>query len=207
MLLLGGLMMHMLPDSVYCGEDSCKEFGPEANRRWNKVRYIHCFKPIWFALSLLADKILSFLAAYLSAAVQPSVKVEYTATLSTCAVLGFVMGPSIGALFCQVDTAVYDLPINANNAPGFLILVATFIMFVQVSMYFVLFTIALDLLRLMTLNVANNFNYRLYYSLMAKMTLQTYLVCTTKRGNTSKKVVLLQKEATRSFHSTLVEFL
>jgi hypothetical protein len=158
-------------------------------------------------LYLCWDKILSFLAAYLSAAVQPSVKVEYTATLSTCAVLGFVMGPSIGALFCQIDTTVYNLPINANNAPGFLILIATFTMFVQVSIYFVLFRIALDLLRLVTLNVANNFNDRLYYSLMAKMTLQTYLVCTTKRGNTSKKVVLLQKEATRSFHSTLVEFL
>ena len=60
-------------------------------------------------------------------------KVEYTATLSTCAVLGFVMGPSIGAIFCQIDATMYGLSINANNAPGFLILVATCTMFVQVS--------------------------------------------------------------------------
>lgn len=72
-------------------------------------------------------------AAYLSAAVAPSVKIEYTATLSTCAVLGFVMGPSIGAIFCQIDATIYGISVNANNAPGFLILAATCTMFVQVS--------------------------------------------------------------------------
>eukprot|EP00956_Cyclotella_meneghiniana_P032372 scaffold88678_cov79-Cyclotella_meneghiniana.AAC.2 len=63
-------------------------------------------------------------------------EVEYTATLSTCAVLGFVMGPSIGAIFCQIDATMYGLSINANNAPGFLILVATCTMFVQTLLFF-----------------------------------------------------------------------
>ena len=70
---------------------------------------------------------------YLSTAVEPSVKTEYTATLGTFAVLGAVIGPSIGALFSQIDTTVYGLTLDANNVPGFLILVGTLIMFVQVS--------------------------------------------------------------------------
>eukprot|EP00956_Cyclotella_meneghiniana_P000192 scaffold261_cov58-Cyclotella_meneghiniana.AAC.5 len=41
--------------------------------------------------------------AYLSAAVEPSVKTEYTASLATSAVLGTITGPIIGALFSQVS--------------------------------------------------------------------------------------------------------
>ena len=71
--------------------------------------------------------------AYLSAAVEPSVKTEYTATLATSAVLGTITGPIIGALFSQVDITIYGLQLNAYNVPGFLIIVATFVVFVQVS--------------------------------------------------------------------------
>lgn len=42
------------------------------------------------------------------------------------------MGPSIGAVFCQIDTTIHGLNFNANNAPAFLILVAVVIMFLQV---------------------------------------------------------------------------
>eukprot|EP00956_Cyclotella_meneghiniana_P026408 scaffold57012_cov63-Cyclotella_meneghiniana.AAC.1 len=74
--------------------------------------------------------------AYLSVAVEPSFKVEYTATLGTCAVLGAMTGPCIGVLLSQIDTSIYGLPINADNAPGFMILVATFISFVQTLLFF-----------------------------------------------------------------------
>eukprot|EP00956_Cyclotella_meneghiniana_P018560 scaffold30993_cov50-Cyclotella_meneghiniana.AAC.4 len=74
--------------------------------------------------------------AYLSAAVAPSVKVEYTAILTTFVVLGFVMGPTIGALFCEIDATMFGLPVNANNAPGFLILVANIIGFIQTFLFF-----------------------------------------------------------------------
>ena len=66
-------------------------------------------------------------------AVEPSVKTEYTATIGTFAVLGSVIGPSIGALFSQIDITIHGLTLNSNNIPGFLILMATLIMFVQVS--------------------------------------------------------------------------
>ena len=75
--------------------------------------------------------------AYLSTAVEPSVKTEYTATLATFAVLGTVMGPSIGALASQIlgqnDVMIHGLPLDANNVPAFLILVGTIFMIIQVS--------------------------------------------------------------------------
>eukprot|EP00956_Cyclotella_meneghiniana_P007524 scaffold10174_cov23-Cyclotella_meneghiniana.AAC.1 len=69
--------------------------------------------------------------AYLSEAVEPSVKTEYVATLGTVAVIGTVTGPSIGALFSQIDTTINGLPLNTNNIPGFMILVASSAAFVQ----------------------------------------------------------------------------
>lgn len=48
------------------------------------------------------------------------------------AVIGTVTGPSIGALFSQIDTTIFGLPLTANNAPGFLIVIATIAAFVQV---------------------------------------------------------------------------
>ena len=76
-------------------------------------------------------------AAYLSTAVEPSVKTEYTAKLGTSAVLGTVMGPSVGALTSQIlgqnDITIHGLPLDANNVPAFLILVGTITIFVQVS--------------------------------------------------------------------------
>eukprot|EP00956_Cyclotella_meneghiniana_P042414 scaffold248450_cov41-Cyclotella_meneghiniana.AAC.1 len=64
--------------------------------------------------------------AYLSTAVEPSVKTEYTAKLGTSAVLGTVMGPSVGALTSQIlgqnDITIHGLPLDANNVPAFLIL-------------------------------------------------------------------------------------
>ena len=74
--------------------------------------------------------------AYISAAVEPSKKVEFTATLSTCAVLGFVAGPTIGALLSMIDTTVLGLKIGANNAPGIFILFANSIMLVQTALFF-----------------------------------------------------------------------
>eukprot|EP00986_Skeletonema_menzelii_P000596 scaffold162_cov143-Skeletonema_menzelii.AAC.15 len=74
--------------------------------------------------------------AYISAAVEPSKRVEFTATLSTCAVLGFVAGPTIGALLSMIDTTVFGLKIGANNAPGIFILLANFIMMVQTTLFF-----------------------------------------------------------------------
>ena len=74
----------------------------------------------------------SHFTAYLPSVVEPSVKTEYVATLGTVAVIGTVTGPSIGALFSQIDTTIHGLPLNANNAPGFLIFVATIAAFVQV---------------------------------------------------------------------------
>ena len=75
-------------------------------------------------------------SAYLSAAVHPSKRVEYTATLSTCSVLGFVTGPSIGAALSQIDTTICGLPVNANNAPGIFIFCATMIMSIQTAIFF-----------------------------------------------------------------------
>ena len=73
-------------------------------------------------------------------------------------------GPCIGALLSQIDTSIYGLPINADNAPGFMILVATFISFVQVS-----FGLMSLYLQLVILDVhANNTRVRLFYSSTAK---------------------------------------
>mmetsp|Transcript_15197 Transcript_15197/g.36480 ORF Transcript_15197/g.36480 Transcript_15197/m.36480 type:complete len:508 (+) Transcript_15197:198-1721(+) len=74
--------------------------------------------------------------AYLSAAVHPSKRTEYTATLSTCAVLGFVMGPTIGALLSQTDTTIFGLPVNAANSAGIFMVVGTSIMFIQTTLFF-----------------------------------------------------------------------
>ena len=74
--------------------------------------------------------------AYLSAAVHPSKRTEYTATLSTCAVLGFVMGPTIGALLSLIDTTIFGLPVNADNSAGIFMLVATSFMFIQTALFF-----------------------------------------------------------------------
>ena len=74
--------------------------------------------------------------SYLSAAIEPSKRVEYTATLSTCAVLGFVIGPSIGALLSLVDTNICGLKVGANNAPGIFIFLATVIMLLQTAVFF-----------------------------------------------------------------------
>lgn len=74
--------------------------------------------------------------AYLSAAVEPSKKVEFTATLSTCAVLGFVAGPTIGAILSLIDTTALGLKISANNAPGLFILLANAIMLYQTALFF-----------------------------------------------------------------------
>eukprot|EP00956_Cyclotella_meneghiniana_P006944 scaffold9368_cov22-Cyclotella_meneghiniana.AAC.3 len=74
--------------------------------------------------------------AYLSAAVAPSVKVEYTATLTTFVVLGFVMGPTILVPYSVTLATMFGLPVNANNAPGFLILVANIISFIQTLLFF-----------------------------------------------------------------------
>lgn len=74
--------------------------------------------------------------AYLSAAVHPSKRTEYTATLSTCSVLGFVMGPAIGAGLSQVDTTILGLQVNADNSAGVFMLVATSLMFLQTLLFF-----------------------------------------------------------------------
>eukprot|EP00581_Thalassiosira_minuscula_P018614 CAMPEP_0183733914 /NCGR_PEP_ID=MMETSP0737-20130205/42400_1 /TAXON_ID=385413 /ORGANISM="Thalassiosira miniscula, Strain CCMP1093" /LENGTH=521 /DNA_ID=CAMNT_0025967281 /DNA_START=168 /DNA_END=1733 /DNA_ORIENTATION=+ len=74
--------------------------------------------------------------AYLSAAVHPSKRTEYTATLSTCAVLGFVLGPTIGALLSQINTTIFGLPVNANNAAGIFMLLATAFMLFQTAWFF-----------------------------------------------------------------------
>ncbi|KAL7456636.1 hypothetical protein ACHAWC_010857 [Mediolabrus comicus] len=74
--------------------------------------------------------------AYLSAAIEPSKRVEYTATLSTCAVLGFVAGPTIGAILSTIDTTIFGFNIDANNAPGLFILLANVIMLVQTALFF-----------------------------------------------------------------------
>eukprot|EP00573_Skeletonema_grethae_P011799 CAMPEP_0201700996 /NCGR_PEP_ID=MMETSP0578-20130828/30856_1 /ASSEMBLY_ACC=CAM_ASM_000663 /TAXON_ID=267565 /ORGANISM="Skeletonema grethea, Strain CCMP 1804" /LENGTH=534 /DNA_ID=CAMNT_0048188201 /DNA_START=42 /DNA_END=1646 /DNA_ORIENTATION=- len=74
--------------------------------------------------------------AYISAAIEPSKKTEFTATLSTCAVLGFVAGPTIGALLSMIDTSVFGLKVGANNAPGLFILLANSIMLVQTILFF-----------------------------------------------------------------------
>ena len=85
-----------------------------------------------FTVSLTA-RVTLYLTAYLSGAIEPSVKTKYTATLGTFAVLGGVMGPSIGALFSQIDTTIHGLTLDANNVPGFMMLISTLIIFVQVS--------------------------------------------------------------------------
>ena len=74
--------------------------------------------------------------AYISAAIEASKRVEFTATLSTCAVLGFVAGPTIGAMLSLIDTTVFGLKIGANNAPGLFILMANFIMLFQTALFF-----------------------------------------------------------------------
>jgi MFS family permease len=74
--------------------------------------------------------------AYVSAAIEPSKRVEFTATLSTCAVLGFVAGPTIGALLSIIDTTVLGLKVGANNAPGLFILLANLIMLIQTALFF-----------------------------------------------------------------------
>lgn len=74
--------------------------------------------------------------AYLSAAVHPLRRVEYTATLSTCAVLGFVLGPAIGAFLSQIDTTIFGLPVDAKNAAGVFMLAATTLMLVQTVLFF-----------------------------------------------------------------------
>lgn len=74
--------------------------------------------------------------AYLSAAVNPSKRTEYTATLSTCAMLGFVIGPAIGAFLSQIDMTIAGLPVNANNSSGAFMLVATSVMFFQTALFF-----------------------------------------------------------------------
>ena len=74
--------------------------------------------------------------AYLSAAVHPSERTEYTATLSTCAVLGFIMGPAIGAGLSQIDKTILGLKVNADNSAGIFMLVATSLMFWQTLLFF-----------------------------------------------------------------------
>lgn len=74
--------------------------------------------------------------AYLSAAVHPSKRTEYTATLSTCAVLGFVMGPTIGALLSQIDILIFGLPVNSDNSAGVFMFAATSFMFLQTALFF-----------------------------------------------------------------------
>jgi len=74
--------------------------------------------------------------AYLSTAVEPSVKIEYTATLNTFAVLGGIIGPCIGALFSQISTTIHGLTLNAYNFPGFIILVGNLFMLVQTLLFF-----------------------------------------------------------------------
>jgi len=74
--------------------------------------------------------------AYLNAAVAQEKKVELTSSLSTFAVLGFVLGPSFGALFTSIDTYVFGLHINAYNAPGYFILFITMLMMFVTFMLF-----------------------------------------------------------------------
>ena len=49
------------------------------------------------------------------------------------------MGPSIGALFSEIlgqnDVMIHGLPLDANNVPGFVILLCTISMIIQVSVY------------------------------------------------------------------------
>uniref|UniRef100_A0A6U4JKV3 Major facilitator superfamily (MFS) profile domain-containing protein n=1 Tax=Phaeomonas parva TaxID=124430 RepID=A0A6U4JKV3_9STRA len=70
--------------------------------------------------------------AYLSAVVEKENRTELTATLSSFAVLGFIMGPSFGALFAGLGDGVYVGPIELNmyNAPGIFIFGVTVIMLV-----------------------------------------------------------------------------
>ena len=116
----------------------------------------------------LTTRVTLYFTAYLSSAVEPSVKTKYTATLGTFAVLGGVMGPSIGALFSQIDTTIQGLTLDANNVPGFLILFCIFIMIIQVSVDCCksLNHIILSEKRL-TLN-HHFYCVRLFYSLMAE---------------------------------------
>jgi len=74
--------------------------------------------------------------AYVSAAIEPSKRVEFTATLSTCAVFGFVAGPTIGAMLSIIDTTVMGLKVGANNGPGIFIFLANLIMLVQTALFF-----------------------------------------------------------------------
>lgn len=67
--------------------------------------------------------------AYLSAAVEQKKRVELTATLSTFAVLGFIMGPSFGAMFSTVHTTFMGVRVDPYNAPGLFILAMTLAMF------------------------------------------------------------------------------
>ena len=98
-------------------------------------------------------------------------------------------GPCIGALLSQIDTSIYGLPINADNAPGFMILVATFISFVQVS-----FGLMSLYLQLVILDAhANNTRVRLFYSLTAK--------AVSLVGKNQVSIPLMKK-----LHSTQMQF-
>ena len=46
------------------------------------------------------------------------------------------MGPAIGAFLSLIDTTIFGLPINADNAAGIFMLGATLLMFVQTALFF-----------------------------------------------------------------------
>jgi len=74
--------------------------------------------------------------AYLSVSVHPSKRTEYTATLSTCGVMGFVIGPAIGAVLSLINTTILGLSINSDNSAGVFMLIATSVMFWQTLLFF-----------------------------------------------------------------------
>uniref|UniRef100_A0A7S4RE02 Major facilitator superfamily (MFS) profile domain-containing protein n=2 Tax=Ditylum brightwellii TaxID=49249 RepID=A0A7S4RE02_9STRA len=76
--------------------------------------------------------------SYLSAAVSSEERTEYTATLSTFAVLGFVTGPSFGALFSNVNVALAGgrWYIDPYNAPGIFIFLINCFMLVNTALFF-----------------------------------------------------------------------
>lgn len=61
---------------------------------------------------------------------------ELTAELGTFAILGFVCGPSFGALFTAIDFKVGGVTIDALTAPGFFILGLCILIFGLVCVFF-----------------------------------------------------------------------
>ena len=94
------------------------------------------FPPSLFTL-LSYSKLKVVEQTYLSETAPPHRVTELTSELGTFAILGFVCGPSFGALFTSIDINLgHNLVLDAYTSPGWFILALCVAIFFLVIVYF-----------------------------------------------------------------------